>query len=301
MVSIIEYIKEKFFRAEDRCDFIIKNSRSQFNSTTIVFYKTYVPIFVTKIRKDENKALSDEYNNLLKLESIISNVRLKNTIEHSLFYGNIDSEWFLIKKYLPGINGRKFLHESRLNERKFVDLSLDWLIAFTKDTSAYHVNNKAIKDKEVKKIVDFDIAPPYINDIVSNDHIFFGPTHSDYLPQNILIRSNKITGVIDFEQFEMNGIPIADLVGIFVSIATEKYGYTDKAIQYIFSDRIMKMIDGAFNKFSKAFGIPKEEIAQVVPIYSDRAIFISKMHHLEDLIQFHLKLKDYFLAKYQKK
>lgn len=293
MNSIIKYVQERFAKG-GKVDCILHSGGRHI---TLFFYSNGYPIVVGKVSRLNHRVLRREYESLKLLEKIFSKCwLLNNTIPRALGFTKLDEKYVLFEEYKDGICGSVYLKtiHRRKNVKKVLHESVGWLINFLQHTKEYHNMSKTAKQRISALWGQCGNGSiPYYRKFLE-EGFFLGPSHGDLVVSNILFgRVGKITGVIDFENFTMNGFPVTDLIDIIASTGSELFGFTKDMINKTFfelnsfSEEVRKCVE----YFCRSCKLEVDDLISVLPVWSDKAIYQSRKIGDNALLKFHILLK----------
>lgn len=300
MDKLIEHIRDIYApRDLGELDYLLlSGGRREYGFVNVFFYANRSPLIIGKISRGEDAIIQKEIDNLIAVTALLKSSPLKGTIENIVDTVHINEHYVLLKDFKKGVSAGKYLETKSRNEvRKLLENSVNWLIQFLNDTKNYHINLPDNKSKKAKEIFTENDIPQWYKSFVGNDKYFLAPSHGDFIISNILVKDGIISAVLDFENFTFEGFPIADLIGILVSVGTTLYGYTEKMIYRTFFEKnwFSKEIKVQIRKFCENLDLDIEEFVFLMSIYSDRALSISNKWKLQREYNFHKYLKESFL------
>lgn len=292
--TFYSYVKNNFLKDKNSSlDFVLHSGgRGEAGFVSIVFYSKKKPVVVAKIARGGESNLEREYQNLRIVHDILRGSMPQKTVEYPFSFEDLSGGKVLFKEYKDGVPGDVYLSKNKKNVRKFLRYSTDWLSEFLRETMSRRINKIDEKRATITKISENSFSG-YAKCWIEKESFFLAPSHSDLVVSNFLVDDSGITGVIDFESFTLKGFPEADLLGIIVSTSTTLFGLTEKAIIKPFFEEnyLSKEVNEIFRKYCNMFKIDPRDFVQVMPIYSDRAIFIAEKWGNDRLLNFHKKLK----------
>ena len=105
-----------------------------------------------------------------------------------------------------------------------------------------------------------------------------------------------ITAIIDFENFTMLGFCAIDLISIIVSSGTSLFGFSEEMVSKTFytSNWFSTAVKDVLRVFCSKLDLDIAILTTMLPLYSDRAIFLCKKWQMTELLPFHEKLKWHF-------
>jgi len=305
---LTEYAKIHFLKKASKVEVAIySGSRGKDGFVTLFFISNNKPKLVAKVARTSTalENLRAEYINLKHVSRLLQGSPLETTIENPLDLVVLNGLGILFKEYKDGISGIQYLHSLFLKKRRmerFLYLSTDWLINFTKQTQESHINSPDVKQRVIQELVHGKALPNYARVFIDENSFFLAPTHGEFLPSNILIdqRTKRVKGVFDFERFRMDGMPISDLTGLIVTSGMLLFGLDEAAINSMFlrNGWFVKLYTNCVKKFCLEFSIDIHAFREIMPLYSDRAIELCQKWNMDEkLLQFHRRLRTFIIEK----
>ena len=196
---LTNYIKENFQKNKTtQIDFALHSGgRGEGGFITIIFYSDGKPFLVGKIARGNEDTLKKEYQNLQMVHNILGNFSIQKTIETPLSFVYLDKQWILFKNYKYGIPADRYI--SKNNVKRFLQCSIEWLIAFLKETKDHHLHTIKEKKQAARRWISKERnLPDYLKCWIEKENFFLAPSHGDLVTSNFLIDNSKISTVIDF-------------------------------------------------------------------------------------------------------
>lgn len=266
---------------------------------TILFYSDHKPALVAKVSRFDSQKSRAEHENLIRLSSLLSKTKLAKTIEKPYALTKLGGFAVLFKEFKGGTPGTRYL-SSRLYRKnraqKFLRLSIGWLTDFVAASAEDHINSYDAKKSAIWSLTGLN-APVYSEAVCRNKRLFVSPCHGDFVTTNILVNTCEDgVSIIDFEYFTMLGFPVIDLISIIVSTGTSIFGLNDEMVSKTFfkSNWFSIAVRDALRAFCARLNIDIATLISVLPLYSDRAIYLCKARRMSELLPFHEKLKCHF-------
>lgn len=308
MNHLTEYAKRHFLKEASNVEVAVySGSKGEEGFITLFFFSDGKPILVAKVARTRRglERLRHEYTSLRQVSRLLRRSQLEPTIDTPLDLVELDGLGVLFKENKDGILGSKYLRSLFLRKRKterFLYLSIDWLINFTKQTQELHLNSPDAKQRAIQDLVAGKALPNYARVFIENSSFFVAPTHGELLPANILIdqRRQQVRCILDFENFRMDGLPIADLMGLIISSGTLVFSRNETAIDSMFLQKgwFLSLCSDCIKKFCREFSVDTQAFKEVMPLYSDRAIGLClKWNKKGKSLQFHQRLKRILIGK----
>lgn len=303
--GIREHVRRSF-NVDDssNLEFILHSgSRGKEGYITLIFYRDSEPFLVGRISRNRDTShLRDEYDILMKHQSIFQQLAILSTLEVPYYLKMIDGNMILFKQYKLGLRADKLILENKKREEiasRVLRASSDWLIMYLDGTKEYRSNNPEVK---IEKLKGFDTDSATLKQLeswIEDDRYFLAPSHGDLILSNILMEGLKISGIIDFENYTDMGIPIADFLGLIVSTGTTLYGLNQKMVENTFfkTNRFSDEVGDRVIHFCEHFDLSVNDFTKVISVYSERAISLCIQWGMNHLVKFHTNLKKEFITK----
>jgi hypothetical protein len=282
-------------------------SRGEIGFVTLFFFSNSTPILVAKVARTRKgiEGLHREYTSLTQVSRLLQGSPLEATIDTALNLVELNGLTVLFKKYKDGIPGTQYvrsLFSKRRKIERFLNLSTDWLINFTKQTRESHLHSPDAKRIVIEELAAEKTLDSYARIFIEDSRFFLAPTHGELLPSNILIdhRNEQVGTILDFENFEMHGLPIADLLGLIVNTGVLLFGLNEMGTNRTFLRKgwFLNVCSGCIKKFCLEFSIDIETFKEVMPLYSDRAIQLCQKWNMRvELLRFHQRLRTFLIEK----
>lgn len=196
------------------------------------------PVYFCKICRNEKYAdiLKNDADNLSLINKALLNTKLCHRIPKLLFFGTIEGITFEVMDFLEGsksnFRGHSSLSKENLNELdKLVRSGIDFLVEFQKCTRVKDVDASPYLTSVIEKQKDIlqrngkltsDVNSNIIN-LVKEIQSLGGlsipicAVHGDYdFYYNILFDDHE-SKVVDFEHFEVEGLPFLDLAALILT------------------------------------------------------------------------------------
>lgn len=308
MNELIEYTRKHFLKDGSNVSLAIySGSRGEMGFIKLFFFSNSKPTLVAKVARTRKglESLYREYVSLRQVSRLLQESQLEATIDNPLDLVELDGLNVLFKEHKDGIPGTKCLRSLFFKKRKterFLILSTDWLIKFTKQTQESHLNSPEAKRAAIKDLVAGKALADYARVFIDDSAFFVAPTHGELLPSNILVdqRIQRVRSILDFECFRMDGLPISDLIGLIISSGILLFGLNERAINNTFFRKgwFRNLCANCLRKFCRDFSIDIQAFNEVIPLYSDRAIQLCHKWNMEgQLLQFHKRMREILIEK----
>lgn len=302
MIELIAYAADQILNVpkDDISYVILSGGRSESGFITFLFYYKSRPTLVAKIARLYPQKVVSEYNNLVKLSHLLGDTELSRTIEKPYALAELSGYQVLFKEFKEGVPGPRYLKgkaRDKSKVRKFLSLSIKWLIDFVTLTSEHRVNSYEAKKSALQTLTGLH-PHTYFEAIAKDEAIFVSPCHGDFVISNVLFDSyRESVNVIDFENFISVGFPTIDLISMIVDTGTTLFGLNDEMFFKTFLTRnwFSLMVKDAVQNFCTSCNIKPSTLISMVPLYSDRAIYLCKAWDMDDLLRFHEKLRRYLV------
>lgn len=307
MKQLIEYVKQHFLNEESNIDAVIcSGSRGEMGFITLFFFSNSKPFLVAKVARTRKglEGLHREHIILRQVSRLLQGSQLEATIETPLDLVELDGLSILFKGHKDGIPGSQYVRGlfAKRKIESFLYSSTDWLIDFTKQTRESHLNSPHLKRIATEKLAPGKGLANYARVFIDDSRFFLAPTHGELLPSNILIdqRRQQVNAILDFENFRMDGLPIADLLGLIISTGNLLFGLNEMAINRTFLRKgwFLNLCSDCIKKFCLEFSIDMRTFKEVMPLYCDRAIQLCRKWNMKvELRQFHETLRRFLTEK----
>jgi len=287
---------------KDDVSYVIHSGgRGESGFITVLFYYQSRCALVAKIARTYPQRVVSEYNNLVKLSRLLAGTELFKTIEKPYTLTPLSGYQILFKEFKEGIPGPRYLKAKTRDKnkiRKFLSLSVKWLIDFVTLTSDCRVNSYEAKKSALQTLTG-SYGPTYFEAIAKDESIFVSPCHGDFVVSNVLFDTRREKGIdiIDFENFISVGFPTIDLISIIVDTGTTLFGLNDEMFFKTFLTRnwFALAVGEAVQNFCASCNIKPGTLISMLPLYSDRAIYLCKAWNMDELLPFHEKLREHFV------
>jgi len=302
MIELIAYAADQILGVpKDDVNCVIHSGgRSESGFITLLFYYKSRPALVAKIARLHPQKVVSEYNNLVKLSHLLGGTELSRTVEKPYTLAELSGYQVLFKEFKEGIPGPRYLERKardRSKVRKIVPSSVEWLINFATLTSKYRVNSYEAKRLALQTLTGL-YDHTYFEAIAKDKSVFLSPCHGDFVVSNVLFDTYRgSVNIIDFENFISVGFPTIDLISIIVDIGTTLFGFNDETFVKTFSTRnwFSLVVKDAVQNFCASCNIKPGTLISMLPLYSDRAIYLCKAWDMDELLPFHQKLRQHFV------
>lgn len=124
----------------------------------------------------------------------------------------------LFKEFLPGDIAYDVFSRFDATAEDFLRNATEWLVRFAEATEDRRVYDRGRKRDALAERVG-DPSTPAVERFAASESLFLGPTHGDFDGTNVFVDDDSVCGVIDFEYFEMEGIPLVDFVKLALQTA----------------------------------------------------------------------------------
>jgi len=282
MEELIAYAAEKILNVPKQdIEYVIHSGGGgEHGFVTILFYSNSRPALVARISRRDCQRLRTEHNNLVWLSRLLDKTELSKTVEKPYALTNLAGFDVLLKEVKTGTPGTLYLSRGLCRRRNraqtFLSLTVRWITDFAAASAEHHINSYDAKKQAVYLLTGLH-DPAYSEAVCRNNHIFLSPCHGDLVATNVLVNTHEdYINVIDFENFTMLGFCAIDLISIIVSIGTSLFGFSEEMVSKTF--------------YTSNIAI----LTTMLPLYSDRAIFLCKKWQMTELLHFHEKLKWHF-------
>jgi|GEM_PF-3406851 len=199
-----------------------------------ILYGKESPIFILRIPRyaeseGAGQTLRNEYDNLNNVHAKLKGSSLTATIPKPILFTKVRSSAIFMLSVLPGKDMAMRIIEGNI-QKSYIDnfrLAFSWLVEFQKSWGMETLEfNQDFVDKYVKRVfvVYRDTFPQnaglhdrYFNRILAKAKRSYGkkvsvlPQHGDFHAANIFVHKDRLSGVIDWEDFREEGLPCHDL------------------------------------------------------------------------------------------
>lgn len=236
--------------------------------------------------------LAGEYKNLVSIHKRLGDPEILSAIPRPVVWEEIDHHRVLGVSFLAGSDLSDGMVSARILESyvERYDLAFDWLIKFQKKLDPR--NNISVTELAKKVIGDFrasfsgNVGPveKYLSVLqgragkLERKNCPLFPQHADFHAENIFLSGGKVSGVVDWEDFDPEGIPAFDLFHFIKTYFEALFDYFGKkgdvaAIEKLSSDRdIIRVIKMTEEKYFQAMGIDPELSQVLLPLYLIRSV-----------------------------
>ena len=308
MKQLIEYIKTHYLGEDCNVTPVVwSGSRGEMGFITVFFWSNGTPTLVAKVARTGEglEGLRREYASLREVAGLVEGSPLETTIDTALALVEVEGLTVLLKQYKDGIPGTKYvssLFSRKRRVERFLNVSTDWLINFTKQTRQLHLDSLDAKRMVIDELTVENPIERYPKLFIEDTHFFLAPTHGELLPPNILIdqRNGQLRAILDFENFGTHGLPIADLLGLIVSTGGLLFGLDEVGMNCTFLGKgwFVNVCSDCIRKFCREFSIDISAFREVMPLYSDRAIQLCRKWNMRaELLTFHQQLRTFLIEK----
>lgn len=269
-------------------------SRGPSGFVSIFLYDGTEPLMILKISRGDDSRIRREGQALDSLARILEGSDLVETVDSSLGMKQIAGKLVLVKRISPGETAVKRLRRGPRREApQLLEACLDWLLRFLEETTPYRIHSKAKKEVAAGRLLNGDDSPEWYNTFVDSESQFLAPSHGDLVLGNILMEGGRVKCVFDFENFTMEGFPIAEVLGLIVSFGTNLYGASEGMIEECFqpNGRFASVISAQVSRTCNALGWSLEEFVTLMPLYSARALQLSADWGMDSELEFHTALE----------
>lgn len=282
-------------------DFVLHTgSRGLDGCSLIFFFRHGRPVVVAKFGRTSDVSVERELRGLSAVAAIVpAESKLGPTLERLVGETRLrNGRRVILKGYLPGRPALQYIAGDPSRAGKILRDATQWQIDFLHVAKDWIITGRDDKERIAAGLWTDERTPTWWPTFVENDHHVCGPAHGDFLLTNILVQDGRLASVIDFENFSMEGVPIADFIGLLVGTGTAFLGQRDAAIDEIFLGRtwLPAAIRDEVHYYCEAFDLTVESLTSVLPLYSDRAITIARAWHMPEKVDFHRRLRSFFLA-----
>jgi len=307
--QLIEYTRQRFLRETSKVHVALySGSRGEEGFITLFFFSENGPVLAAKVARTKRslERLEHEYVSLRQVTRLLQGSPLETTIEAPLDFVEFGGLFILFKEYKDGIPATQYLRRGLSSRRsrgeRFLCSSVDWLIGFTKHTQEVHTDSADAKGSAINALFCGQALTDYAKLFVNDSTFFLAPTHGELLPANILLDkgSRRVTSVVDFENFSMAGLPIADLIGLIMGTGVSLFGCNETTLdkRLLQDGWFLNLCCDCIRKFCSAFSIDMEAFKEVMPLYSDRALYLCRKWNMKgQLLEFHQRFRRTLMEK----
>lgn len=283
-----------------------------------VYKKKETPVLIVRFPRyaeniEANASLKSEYDNLNYLNSNVNKDEIKQVIPHPIMYKEINSTWVLAINYLPGQGlGERIISSDIL--KAYIEnyqLSFSWLVGLQKELDGN--KREPVKNVVERVIGQFEKMFPDLSirskdyflktRAVAEKHNMDIPImiqHNDFHADNIFVLNNKISGVIDWEDCEREGIPGFDLLHFIKTYYEALLNYFAETNNismidsFLSNNQIINVIESTVESYFNAIGIDKKYNKIIIPLYlfksamlagSSRKQASSALSHCKNILQ----------------
>lgn len=282
-----------------------------------------IPSLIVKIpRYPENPyanlTLKNEYNNLIKVQEKINNIQIINTMPKIIFMVTINNSLILAENFLSGSDMGSTILNNDI-PKTFIDnfgLASSWLINFQTSYGGRTIKLGDFMINYAEKIInDYIVNFPekssshnaFFKNIINacekscDKEIVIFPQQTDYHASNILLNNGKVSGVIDWEDFEEFGLPCFDLFHFITTYHEGLYNYFCKTGYWEGIDKLsndpewLTILNNAISKFYLVpLNIDPELVHIFIALYAIKCVLIAGSSRKEALAI--LPIKEYMLS-----
>lgn len=298
MDNILQYVKKNFIESSDVEYIIHSGNKENKGYITIIFYSNGHPSILAKVGRESNK-IENEYNALKLIQNMNINSKMMKTIEDPISFIDMDNNMVLFKDYKKGVGSDKYLSENLFHKQRIKKSATllheitKWLLNWFEETKKYRTN---LKEKEKRNLYNLSFnkkLTPYLRYWLKEEKFVLAPVHGDLVPSNILINHGKISGVIDFESFKINGFPQMDMLDIISSIGYLLYNTDQEIINNTFFNlnKFSSEVRNLLLKFCEIFEMNLEDIVYLIIVYSEIIMSRCVKENEQRLLKFYTNLK----------
>ncbi len=272
--------------------------RGEHGSVIFFLYSDGQPFCVAKVPRVDNSLTEREAASINAAASALAQSTLRPTIDRVLGTVEIGGRLVLYKEFRRGKPATRFLADKKpASVRSVVQNTCRWILQFIEDTKAlrnYDYDSKLAAAQAVTS----EPGSAWIKTFASSEHQFLGPAHGDLVPANMLMDGDKITTVVDFENFQVASFPLADFVGLIVSIATEVFGRGNEMVDATFRTTtwFSQEVARQTAQLCRLIGCELEEFVDMLPLYTDRAMSVATRWGMQAELDLHESLRKCFVS-----
>lgn len=292
--AMLAHVQNKWgFGKERDIDFVLQSGgRAERGFATFFFYSEGRPFMVGKIpRNKHSETLEREYNALKTVRKHLRDNEVAKTLENPLELVEIDETPILFKDYKEGIRADRYLLSGNRTKRatQVLEALTAWYIRYLEGMKDFHIRSVNEKARVVQGLIGNSPMPLPIQEWVENESRFLAPSHGDLVLSNVLIKDSRVSGVLDFENFDMAGVPAVDFLGILVSTGTTIFGLNEEMIEKSFFERNPFSVEllRCIQLFCRHFQRDVRAFLGLTPLYSGRAKSLSRRWRMEEFERFH--------------
>ncbi len=271
--------------------------RADAGFVTFFFYDDGRPLCLAKVARCDESSLRREAENLDAVARVLERSSLTSTIDRTLGTTYVGGRLVLFKSFSAGRPAAQvFSGKNRRATTLAFRNCCHWILQFIHDTREFRGVSDDQKREALSQIDTSGRSAPWIEVFVESNAQFTGPAHGDLVPANILLENGEVRTVVDFENFEMAGLPIADFIGLIMSTATKIFGRRD-AVEAAFgqSTWFSSEVGLQVARYCSMVGCGLDEFIALLPLYSDRAVAISEQWGMEQEMAFHEAARQFFI------
>ena len=206
----------------------------------IVDNSSHRPLLVASVMHSQthNSILEEEFSNLNTIHGRVKDISLGRQIPVPVHLGDIGGRLALIQTAAQGVPlkifvGRKSSLTFKSKIRNISELLFNWIMVFEEsmgtEPASLSLKTSDLMVREIDRYLVQNKLPStqmeYLqnlkNQIAESSEKFPlpKPQHNDFWVGNVLGSKNEIRGVIDWETYEKNGIPLSDLFSMVTHIS----------------------------------------------------------------------------------
>jgi len=211
------------------------------------------------------------YSNLLReINDRFADSKLEKTFPDVLYFSTTQENNFVLESTISGKPCDYSTKKSHIDQ--VLRVSRQWL------TSIYSPNKDLKIDECFRSLlktsgVDFNSRPPV------------GFTHCDFTMSNIFLKDGQLSGVIDWDESVLSGLPVVDLLTLIVDISFQQaQSINERIFERVFYEEnwYSRLVESHINNYCEDMGISKSQVRKHIPIWLHHSIESTERHMISD-------------------
>lgn len=269
--SLLDSTTDRFEVERDELSYAFHGgTRGPTGFVTVRIYESGEPVAICRIARTHDELLYREWEKLQLLERLLGDDEyLSETRETPIALETVENRPVLFKEFLSGEVAYDVFASNRRIATTFLRNALRWLVRFHGSTTDRHVRDPTRKYSKLAERVT-DPGMPSVKRFIDADDLFLGPTHGDFDGTNILLDDEyAVTGVIDFEYFTLDGVPLVDLMKLVLQTGRHIFGDLEAAVEGAFfrNCRFSRSVGAVVDEYCARLDVDRSDLLAALPMY----------------------------------
>lgn len=280
MTPIERYVRRAYDVGDAAVSLSTSSGRGGCDGTATVLVRVDgEPLVVCQLARSEQSSIQHRYRAMTLLRNLTAaRASVRDTIPEPHDVVEVAGRRALFQEHLAGTSAKQYLSVTD-RATTLLPAATDWLVRFQRTLA-----DRWVFDADAKRAALANVGcdgTGYADAFVA-DEFFLAPVHGDLVASNLVVDGTTIGGVIDFENFSREGVPLYDFVTLLLSVGRHVWGHSRRTIDRLFFERnwLSDCVDDCVTRYCRGVGIDRASFVRTLPLATAIALDVADRWNL---------------------